>query len=117
MSGALVSRARRHPGLPASVLHRVSGIALALFLPAHFIALGLALSGAPALERFLELTKNPLMRTLEAGLVGALALHLACGIRVLAIELLDFRERTAASVALCVGLGLFVGLLYALSVP
>ena len=57
------------------------------------------------------------MRTLEAGLVGALALHLACGIRVLAIELLDFRERTAASVALCVGLGLFVGLLYALSVP
>ena len=117
MSGAVLSRARRNPGLVASVLHRLSGIALALFLPAHFIALGLALSGAPALERFLTLTANPLMRTLEAGLVGALALHLACGLRVLAIEILDFRERTATSVALCVALGLFLGLLYALSVP
>jgi fumarate reductase subunit D len=117
MSEALLSRARRNPGLLASILHRLSGLALALFLPAHFIALGLALSGAPALERFLALTANPLMRALEAGLVGALALHLACGLRVLAIEILDFRERTAATVTLCVAFGLFLGLLYALSVP
>lgn len=116
MSGALISRARRNPGVIAAFVHRLSGIALAIFLPLHFIALGLALSGAPALEGFLTLTRNPLMRTLEAGLVGALAVHFACGLRVLALEMLDFRERTAVSVAFCFAVGLFVGLLYLLSV-
>ena len=117
MSGAQLSRARRHPGVLAALVHRLSGIALALFLPAHFMALGLALSGAPTLERFLALTRNPLMRMLEAGLVGALAVHLACGLRVLAIEFLDFREKTAVTVSLCFAFGLFFGLLYLVSVP
>ncbi|MDA8049458.1 MAG: succinate dehydrogenase [Rhodospirillales bacterium] len=115
MSGALIVRAHRHPGLLAALLNRISGLALALFLPAHFIVLGLALSGAPALERFLALTDNPLMRTLEAGLVGALALHFACGLRILAIELLDFREKTAVAVAACLAFAFFFGLLFLLS--
>ena len=34
---------RGHPAFWAFVVHRVSGIALALFLPAHFYVLGLAL--------------------------------------------------------------------------
>lgn len=117
MSNALIIRARSHPGLLAALLNRASGIVLALFLPAHFIALGLALSGAPALERFLALTRNPLMRTLEAGLVAALALHLACGLRILAIEFLDFREKTAVTVSVCLAFGFFFGILFLISVP
>ncbi len=117
MMSALVIRARSHPGLLAALLNRVSGILLALFLPAHFIVLGLALSGAPALERFLALTRAPLIEVLEAGLVAALALHLACGLRILAIEFLDCREKTAATVSACLAFGFFFGLLFLIGVP
>ncbi|MGH7082385.1 MAG: succinate dehydrogenase [Acetobacteraceae bacterium] len=117
MSGALFVRAGRHPGLLAALLNRLSGIALSIFLPLHFLALGLALSGAPRLEGFLTLTRNPLMETLEAGLVAALALHLACGLRILAIEFLDFRERTAITVAAAFAFGFLFGILYLASAP
>ncbi|MGH7057219.1 MAG: hypothetical protein ACREFZ_04955, partial [Acetobacteraceae bacterium] len=117
MSGALLARAARHPGLLAALLNRLSGILLAVFLPAHFIVLGLALAGAPTLESFLALVRNPLMEALEACLIGAFTLHLACGLRVLAIEFLDFRERTAATVALCFALAFFLGILYLANVP
>ena len=36
-------RARKHPAYWAFVVHRVSGVALALFLPLHFWALAEAL--------------------------------------------------------------------------
>lgn len=117
MSGALFVRVRHHPGLLAALLNRVSGIALSIFLPLHFLALGLALSGAPRFEGFLALTRNPLMETLEAGLVAALALHLACGLRILAIEVLDFRERTAITVAAALAFGFFFGVLYLVNAP
>ena len=45
-------RAHAHPAWWAFVVHRVSGLLLALFLPVHFWALGTALAGAPALTRF-----------------------------------------------------------------
>ena len=35
-------RHRNHPGFWAFALHRVSGLALVLFLPFHFLVLGLA---------------------------------------------------------------------------
>jgi len=88
-------------GFVAAMLHRLSGIALAIFLPLHFLALATALNGAHALDSFLALTRNPWVETAEFGLVAALALHMALGLRVLAIEFLDFRERTAAIVSAC----------------
>ena len=78
--------ARPRAGFAAALLHRLSGIALALFLPMHFIALGTALQGADRLESFLGLTHNGFVRTAEWGLVSALALHMVLGLRVLAIE-------------------------------
>lgn len=106
--------ARPRAGLAAALLHRLSGIALALFLPMHFIALGTALQGADRLESFLGLTHNGFVRTAEWGLVSALALHLVLGLRVLAIEWFATRERTALMVSLCVAAALAVGLLFLL---
>lgn len=117
MMSTLVVRAKNHPGLLAALLTRVSGILLALFLPAHFIVLGLALKAHPALERFLALTRSPPIEVLEAGLVAALALHLACGLRILAIEILDFRERTAITVSASLAFGFFFGVLFLMIVP
>ncbi len=44
--------ARRHPGYGAFLVHRVSGVLLAVFLPAHFLVLGLALEDAAAPTAF-----------------------------------------------------------------
>ncbi|MGA0532637.1 succinate dehydrogenase, cytochrome b556 subunit [Hansschlegelia sp. KR7-227] len=106
---------RRKPGFVAALLHRLSGVALALFLPLHFLALGTALGGADRLESFLALTHNPLVRFAEWGLVTALALHMALGLRLLAIELLGTRERTSLVVAVCAAAALAVGLLFLLN--
>ena len=69
-------RARGHPSYWAFVLHRVSGIALAAFLPLHFWALGQALRGEAALDGFLRFAEAPAVKVAEWGLVVLLAAHL-----------------------------------------
>ncbi len=89
-----------------ALVHRVSGIALALFLPLHFWVLGRALE----LESFLAWTEQPLVKFAEWGLVLLLAAHLGGGLRVLALEFLPWRDwqktLTAAAAALTLGWGL-----------
>jgi fumarate reductase subunit D len=91
-------------------VHRVSGIALAVFLPLHFWALGNALQ----LDSFLVWTQQPLVKAGEWAIVVALAAHLAGGLRVLAIEFLDWHEwqksLAAAAAALAVAVGLALAL-------
>ena len=81
---------RRGAGYRAFLVHRISGLALAVFLPLHFLTLGLALEGAEALDRFLAFADLPLVKAAEWGLVVLLALHLGFGLRVLALELLPW---------------------------
>ncbi|MYE58666.1 MAG: hypothetical protein F4X35_03640, partial [Alphaproteobacteria bacterium] len=52
----------------AFLLHRLSGVALAVFLPFHFLVLGLAVERA-ALDGVLRWTDNPWVKLAEAGLV------------------------------------------------
>jgi fumarate reductase subunit D len=87
-------------------VHRVSGIALALFLPAHFWVLGQGL----AMDALLKWTEQPLVKAAEWGLVVLLAAHLGGGLRVLALEFLPWRDwqksLAAAAAALTLGWGL-----------
>jgi len=96
------------------VVHRLSGIALALFLPLHFWALGQALAGAARLDAFLAWTEQPLVKLGEWAIVVALAAHLGGGLRVLALEFLPWRDwqkgLAAAAAALAVGVGLALAL-------
>jgi len=93
-------------------VHRISGVALALFLPLHFWALGNALQ----LDSFLVWTQQPLVKLGEWAIVVALAAHLGGGLRVLALEflpLLDWQKSLAAgaaAVTLAVGLALALAL-------
>jgi fumarate reductase subunit D len=84
------------------MVHRISGLALACFLPLHFLALGLAIDGEERLDGFLRWTANPLVKLAETGLVFLLAVHMLGGIRVLVIENLPWREgqKRLATVAL-----------------
>lgn len=83
---------RTSPLWLAALVHRLSGLALAAFLPFHFLALGLAISGEARLEGFLRWTDQPLVKLSEALLIGLLAVHMLGGLRLLAIENLAWRE-------------------------
>jgi fumarate reductase subunit D len=101
---------RQHPSYWAFVVHRVSGVCLAAFLPFHFWALGNALQ----LESFLAWTQQPLVKLGEWLIVVALAAHLGGGLRVLALEFLPWRgwqkSLAAGAAALTVGVGLALAL-------
>ena len=79
-------RARGHAGWWAFAVHRVSGLVLAVFLPAHFLVLGKALTGAEALDGVLAWTEQPLIKASEVALVFLLAVHLGGGLRLLLVE-------------------------------
>jgi fumarate reductase subunit D len=93
---------RRDPLWLAFLVHRLSGVALACFLPLHFLVLGLAIGGTQPLDAALTWTANPLVRLAEAGLVFLFTVHMLGGIRILVIENLPFSaaQRQAAAAAL-----------------
>ena len=96
-------------------MHRVSGLALALFLPAHFLVLALALQGEARLDGFLRWTERPLVIAGEWLLVILLAAHLTGGLRLLALELLPWRNWQKSLAAVAAGLALAAGLAFALA--
>ena len=108
-------RARQHPSAWAQRAHRLSGLALALFLPLHFWALGQASFGAQGLDRFLRWADHPLVKLAEWGLVLLLALHMALGLRVLVIEFHPWSGLRKNAIAAAVGFGLVIGLAFALA--
>lgn len=108
-------RARAHPAYWAFLLHRLSGLALAAFLPLHFWALGQALRGAAALDGFLRLTDHVFFKFAEWGLVVLLALHLAGGVRLLLIEFGGFSGLRKDWIAIAAGFAAATGLAFALA--
>lgn len=99
---------RNQPLWYAFILHRVSGVALALFLPVHFLLLGLALEDTAAMDVALAWTANPLVKVAEFGLVFLLAVHLFGGLRLLALELLPWRPQQKTFAAAAGALAFFV---------
>jgi fumarate reductase subunit D len=108
-------RARNHPAYWAFVVHRASGVLLALFLPFHFWALGQALHGAARLESFLRWSDQPLVKFAETALVLLLAAHLTGGLRLLALEFLAWRNWHKSLLALAAGVALAAGLAFLLN--
>ncbi len=69
----------------AALLHRLSGLALAIFLPVHFLTLGLAIDGEARLDSFLRWSDAPAVKIGEAVLIFLLAVHALGGLRLLAV--------------------------------
>jgi len=102
------ARARTHPAYWAFIVHRVSGIALAVFLPIHFVVLAQAIAHPARLNAFLDWTRQPAVKLAEALLVLALVAHMAGGVRLLFIEFVGWRadwQKTALALAAAVALG------------
>ena len=109
-------RARGHAGWWAFALHRVSGLALAIFLPVHFLVLGAALNGAPVLDGALEWTEQPWVKASEIALVFLLAAHLGGGLRLLFVEFCGWRAAWQPALIAAVGGGATLcALLFALN--
>lgn len=106
---------RRQPLYLAFLLHRLSGLLLALFLPFHFYVLGLALTDSETLDVALHWTQQPLVKFAEFGLVFLLAVHLFGGLRLLALEFLPWTDgqknlaAVACGVAFTIALGFLLG--------
>lgn len=87
-TAGIISRA--HPLWLAYILHRLSGIGLALFLPFHFWILALALTNPVRLDGFLAFTSIGAVKLAEFSLVFLLAVHMFGGLRLLAMEWLPW---------------------------
>ena len=99
----------------AFAVHRVSGIALAAFLPLHFTVLASALDGEAGLDRWLRFADLPLAHAAEWTLVVLLSAHLAGGLRILAIEFLPWSGLRKDWIAAAAGVSIAAGLAFALA--
>ena len=109
----MIRPSRNHPGYWAFLLHRLSGLALVLFLPVHFWVLGLALDAA-ALDAAIAWTAQPLVKFGEWGIVVLLAVHLTGGVRLLMLEFLPWSDHQKTRIAVSLGLAALFGAAFAL---
>jgi fumarate reductase subunit D len=96
----------------AALVHRLSGLALAIFLPLHFLTLGLAINGEARLEGFLRWADQPLVKVSESALVFLLLVHMLGGLRVLVIENLDWRDGQKQLATVAAGISAIVAFIF-----
>lgn len=106
---------RSHPLWYAFLLHRLSGLGLVLFLPAHFYVLSLALTRPEMLDGFLGWAEHPLVKASEVVLIFLLAVHLFGGLRLLALEFLPWSPRQKTYAAAAAAASLLLSTLFFLS--
>jgi succinate dehydrogenase / fumarate reductase cytochrome b subunit len=68
------------------VAHRVTGVAIILFLFAHVVDTALVGWGPQAYNRVVRVYQNPLVGLLELGLVAAVIYHALNGLRIMVID-------------------------------
>ncbi len=107
MKAARGINSRAHPLWLAYILHRVSGLGLALFLPLHFWVLAMAMTDPARLDGFLNLTDTGIVKLAEFGLVFLLAVHMFGGLRLMALEWLPWTpsQKTLAACATAASFG------------
>jgi succinate dehydrogenase / fumarate reductase cytochrome b subunit len=84
---------RGREGYWAWLLHRVSGVAIILFLFLHVLDTSLIGFGPEAYETFVALYRAPAFRVMEVALGGAVLYHGINGIRVIVIDFIDSATR------------------------
>jgi succinate dehydrogenase / fumarate reductase cytochrome b subunit len=84
---------RGREGYWAWLLHRVSGVAIILFLFLHVLDTSLIGFGPEAYESFVFLYRIPVFRVLEVALAGAVLYHGINGIRIIIIDFVDKSTR------------------------
>src|SRR6059058_4445506 len=76
-----------HEGQYSWLVHRITGVAIILFLFAHVVDTAVVGWGPNAYNRVVSVYENPFVRLLELGLVAAVVYHSLNGVKIM---LLDF---------------------------
>jgi succinate dehydrogenase / fumarate reductase cytochrome b subunit len=77
---------RGHEGQWSWLFHRVTGVAIILFLFAHIVDTAVVGWGPEAYNRVISVYENPLIRVLELGLVAAVIYHALNGVKIMLID-------------------------------
>ena len=96
----------------AALVHRLSGLGLAVFLPLHFLTLGLAIDGEARLESYLRWSDSPTVKIGEAVLIFLLVVHALGGLRLLAAENLGWHEGQKRNAALAATIAAAVAVVF-----
>ncbi|MCC1491188.1 succinate dehydrogenase, cytochrome b556 subunit [Cognatishimia sp. F0-27] len=112
MSAASGVTSRAHPLWLAYILHRLSGLALALFLPLHFWVLSLAVTDPARLDGFLAMTEAGVVKLAEFALVFGLAVHMFGGLRLMAMEWLPWTPAQKTLAALAAAMSFLIACLF-----
>ncbi|OBS10843.1 succinate dehydrogenase, cytochrome b556 subunit [Acidihalobacter prosperus] len=107
------TRLRRHASYRAFIVHRLSGLLLGVFLPIHLWVLA-SVVASTAGGHAPDWASNPWVRFGEGGLALLLSMHLAGGLRLLAIEFLPWRDWQKTAISVAVGASVLVALSYLL---
>ena len=86
---------RGHEGQWSWILHRITGVAVILFLFAHVVDTAAVGWGREAYDRITAAYDNPIVRLLELGLVVAVLYHSLNGLK---ITLIDFFPRLVSHI-------------------
>ena len=100
---------RGHEGQWSWLLHRITGVAVILFLFAHVVDTAVIGWGPEAYDRVTAAYKNPVVHVLELGLVLSVLYHSINGVR---ITLIDFFPSLVTHIR---GLGIAFTTLFAVS--
>jgi succinate dehydrogenase / fumarate reductase cytochrome b subunit len=84
---------RIREGMVAWILHRLTGVGVALFLAVHVLDTFLLGWGPEVYNAALEIYQSGPFRLLEVGLLGAVLFHALNGLRII---LIDFWDRGTA---------------------
>ena len=77
---------RGHEGQYSWLLHRVTGVAIILFLFANVVDTAVVGWGPHAYNRVVSVYENPVVRLLELGLVAAVVYHSLNGVKIMLID-------------------------------
>jgi succinate dehydrogenase / fumarate reductase cytochrome b subunit len=83
---------RLHPGYVAWLLHRITGLGLALYLFMHIWVIHHISRGPEQFNQVMGVVQSPLFHLMEVALLGAVVFHGLNGIRVI---LLDYGNAAA----------------------
>src|SRR3989304_6590214 len=81
------------PGQWSWLAHRITGVAVILFLFAHVVDTAVVGWGPEAYNRVTEVYHNPIVRFLELGLVAAVVYHAINGTQIMIIDFWPTRAR------------------------
>jgi succinate dehydrogenase / fumarate reductase cytochrome b subunit len=98
---------RGHPGMLAWILHRITGVAVLVFLLGHIVETSMIMVSPEAYNRAIELYRQPWFKPLEFLLVAAVLYHAGNGIMVMILDFIPTPSKTYRRM-FWIGAGLYV---------